>query len=374
MTEGPGLIPIVRAACLGHPPPAMSGLDERLVRWAIETGVGPLLARAVADDADTATSPLWPLVEGATLTARFLTGELIDAMTDILDACRGEVQPPVLLKGISLCEQHYPEPHLRPMRDIDVLMEEDAIPAVESSLRRLGYRQWSGRPRTFYDGHHHSSPFVHPHTGVWVDVHRALFASGGELGSDRTFSRANLQTQLRWSEFRGRPVRRLSDELQVVHLACHWARGLRAVGGMVAMADIACLSRSNPALDWARILEWTDASPAARYVCLLLTYLVKHRIVDIRPPIVERLTAMPTSPGPITLRIAHSLLDRYVVDAHDFGMLMSERSFNRLWRILILRRPRSTSQTDGGAASRHLRRLAWKGGSGSERPKSPSAA
>ena len=335
-TREPGLMTVLRAACRDQADVPLAALHDSVVRWAVETGLGPLVARVVADDPAAAAAPLWPLVQGASLTARLLTAHLITGMTDIVDAAREEMPPPVLLKGISMCEQHYPDPHLRPMRDIDFLVEEDAIPAAEAVLRRLGYRQSSAHPAAFYEGHHHSSPFVHPATGVWVDVHRALFPAGRPVGSNGALGPEHLARQLRWSDFQGRRVRRLSDELQIVHLACHWARGLRAVGGMVAMADIAYLLKNAPAVDWGRILDWTDGSPASRYLCLLLTYLDRHRLIDIAPGVLQRLDAMPTSPGHLTLRVAHSLLDRYVVDGQDFGRLMTERNFNRLWKLLVL--------------------------------------
>lgn len=330
------LMMVLRAGCLGRRDLLMAALPERAVRWAVETGLGPLLARATAHDPDAAASPLWPLVEGATLTARLLTTQLLGAMTDILDAGQAAAAPPVLLKGISLCDQHYPEPHLRPMRDIDFLVEEDALPSAEATLRRLGYRQWLTHPAAFYERHHHSSPFVHPDTGVWVEVHRALFASRDTLGSHPAFRLENVGTQLRWSRFQGRPVRRLSDELQIVHLACHWARGLRVVGGMVAMADLALVLKNNPTIDWELILRWTGTDPASRDLCLLLTYLDAHRMIELAPGIARRLSGTPTSPGHLTVRIARSLLDRYVVGGHDFGLLMSERNFNRLWKVLVL--------------------------------------
>jgi putative nucleotidyltransferase-like protein/coenzyme PQQ synthesis protein D (PqqD) len=368
-TREPGLITVLRAACLDESDVSMAVLPDGVVRWAVETGLGPLVGRAVAHDPEAAAAPLWPLVQGASLTARFLTAQLVTGMTDIVDAGRGAMPPPVLLKGISMCDQHYPEPHLRPMRDIDFLVEEDALPAAEAVLRRLGYRQSSARPAAFYQGHHHSSPFVHPATGVWVDVHRALFPAARPVGSNGALGPEHLERQLRWSEFQGRPVRRLSHELQIVHLACHWARGLRAVGGMVAMADIACLLRNAPAVDWERILDWTDAAPASRYLCLLLTYLDRHRLIDLAPGILQRLDAMPTSPGHLTLRIAHSLLDRYVVDGQDFGMLMSERNFNRLWKLLVLQSRPSAGRglrpwTVLREPRRRSRRLAERGRSG----------
>ena len=45
-----------------------------------------------------------------------IAAEHIDAMQEIIDASRAYVPYLTLLKGISIAEQYYPEPHLRPMR------------------------------------------------------------------------------------------------------------------------------------------------------------------------------------------------------------------------------------------------------------------
>jgi hypothetical protein len=44
-------------------------------------------------------------------------------------------------------------------------------------------------------------------------------------------------TQRLPSVFHERAVMRLSDELQIVHIASHWARSFHVLGGMVAMLD-----------------------------------------------------------------------------------------------------------------------------------------
>jgi hypothetical protein len=340
MSPGPtaDLLTVLRVACFEQPPLPLTALGERGVRWAVETGVGPLLARVAVPDPAATTSRLGSLLRGATLTARCLTAQHLGAMTEILDAFSDEIPPPVLLKGISFCDEHYPEAHLRPMRDIDFLLEGHTIPAAESLLRKLGYRQSSVRPTSFYEGHHHSAPFVHVDTGVWVDVHRALVTPREQLVSCGIFDVEHVMTQLRASQFQGRRVRRLSPELEIVHLACHWARGLRVVGGMVAMADMAFLLKNTPQVDWDRILHWVAPSPAARALCVLLTYLDKHHVIVIASDVLQRLGQTRRSPGPLTLRLAHSLLDRYVVEGRDFGWLVSERTFNRLWKLLILGR------------------------------------
>ena len=55
-----------------------------------------------------------------------ISAEMTDAMKEIIDACEGYVPPLTLLKGISICDQYYPKPHLRLMRDIDFLVEDNA--------------------------------------------------------------------------------------------------------------------------------------------------------------------------------------------------------------------------------------------------------
>jgi len=50
------------------------------IRWAVETGLGPWLRLCTRGVPRAATSPLWPLVQGADLTARVIMGEQIDAL------------------------------------------------------------------------------------------------------------------------------------------------------------------------------------------------------------------------------------------------------------------------------------------------------
>src|SRR5207253_6578076 len=108
----------------------------------------------------------------------------LDALDGIVRGCPGTAPPLTLLKGVSVCEQYYPEPHLRPMVDIDVLVDPAALASVESLLLELGYRRRSQNPPEFYDAHHHTTPFRHPQTQAWVEVHRRLFPVASPLGSD----------------------------------------------------------------------------------------------------------------------------------------------------------------------------------------------
>ena len=337
----PALTLLLQAASQNRTDLPLADFRAEQIRWAVETGLGPLLRRSTANDPKARTSPLWPLVQGADVTARVIVGEQMDAMDEILRACEGQTQPLTLLKGISICGQYYPEPHLRLMRDIDVLVDQETIPTVESLLLQLGYRRDSECSPEFYDMHHHVTPLFHPRRRVWVEIHRGLFPANSGLGSASVFSLENLRAEFRPSEFRGRPVNCLGNEMQVVYLASHWTFGFRRVGGMVGMLDLIYLLKNARALRWERILDWLEGSIASTSVYLLLTYLIRHRLVDIAPEILRELFLRQRSFGRLNLKTLHALIDRYVADGREFGQLVSARNFDILWRTLLAPGPPS---------------------------------
>jgi len=336
----PRLISLLRAASQCREDLPLATFDEEQIRWAIETGLGPLLFRTTKAHPQASTSPLWPLLQGANLTARMLTSEQLDAMDEIIDACEGRVPTLTLLKGISICDQYYPEPHLRPMRDIDFLVEAAHLPSVESILLKIGYRQRSECPPESYDKHHHSMPFFHPQRGVWVEVHRGLFPPRNKVSSEKIFSLENLKGQLQPSEFQGRKVTRLSNELQIVYIASHWACTFSVIGGMVAMVDmIYLLKNTKDTIHWEQIVDWLHSSVASTYLYLMLTYLVKYQLIAIAPEILHRLFLSQRSFGKMNLKIMHVLIDHYLVDGRGFGQVLSLRNLDILWKTLLFSGP-----------------------------------
>jgi hypothetical protein len=283
------------------------------------------------------------LLRGADLTARMLTAEHCEALSEILDACRGHVDPVVLLKGISIAEQYYPAPHLRPMRDIDVLVTEAALPTMDALLLKLGYTQPLKRPRQAGTRPHHSSPFFHPRRGVWLEVHWRLFSSLSVFEMDKVFLLDHVTSQLRPSTFQGRPVTRLSAELQLVYLAAHWQRDYNLVnvlGAMNALVDIIyLLGNTTNALHWEQILQWLHGSAAALPLYLLLTYLQRSHLIEVDASVLRELARRQRSLGNATLALLHTLLDRYVVDGRAPGLILSARTLAILWQSLLLPGP-----------------------------------
>ena len=94
---------------------------ERQLQYLRDTGFAPLLQRAVSDRVLSVPAAWSETLLAESLTAQVRHGALVDAAIDVLDACDHLGVPLTVLKGISISDQFYPAPHLRPMGDVDVL-------------------------------------------------------------------------------------------------------------------------------------------------------------------------------------------------------------------------------------------------------------
>src|SRR5207249_4222165 len=133
-------------------------------------------------------------------------------------------------------------------------------------------------------------------------------------------------------------------------LASHWASDFGRLGGMIAMLDLIYLLRGVPSIRWDRILQWLDGGAAAASVYLLLTYLARHDLIELPPAVLREMSRQQRSFGRVSLGIVHAILDRYVTNGREFGLLMTERNFEILWDTLLLPR----------APTRRLPLLFWR--------------
>jgi Uncharacterised nucleotidyltransferase len=148
----------------------------------------------------------------------------------------------------------------------------------------------------------------HQEKQVWVEVHHGLFSPQRRAGSARVFSWENLAAQSRPSRFQGMEVRRFSLELQLVYLASHLAQDFIRIGGLVALVDtIYLLKYAGPGFSWEWILS-----------------------------VVRELAFIQPSFGSLGLKTIHRMIDDYLVNATEFGPLLSERSVGIIWKTLML--------------------------------------
>jgi hypothetical protein len=286
-----------------------------------------------------AAGPSGPLLRGSSLAARIESGDQLDAAVEIVDACGRLASPPVLLKGVSLCEREYPAAHLRPMRDVDLLVARAHVREVVATLRRLGYAQ-EGMPERYRE-HHHAAPFVHPRTGVWVEVHHALFRPDTALGADPLFGPDAVESRLVASTLRGRPVRRMGPEMQVAYLAAHWSASAKLVagaGGLLPLLDLVYLLKAH-AVRWPLLLSWLEGSAAAPAVYALLAYGARRAVIEVPEEVLDALRRRQRAFDALTLAVTFAVIDRCMVEGRRRLPLAGATGLRALWKGLFLPGP-----------------------------------
>ena len=167
---------LARNDCRGLTP----DLSEPIVRWLVDAGLGPIALSAVGDSKTDLPANLQQHLLAVDLSARFESSARTDALLDILreagpDAGIG------LLKVILFAHNFYPQPHFRPMGDIDLLTAPDKTDQLTELLHDLGYINAAREEAAYFDTHHHLMPFNLPGTNVWIEVHTGLFPTRSGL-------------------------------------------------------------------------------------------------------------------------------------------------------------------------------------------------
>lgn len=163
-------------------------------------------------------------------------------------------------KGIVLCEA-YPDPPLRTMGDVDILVHAEDRERIRDALSPIGFvnEKWSD---TEWDYTHHHSRFEL----------QAELLHRGELQNRSLEGFLNDAWPHAATDADGRP--QLDDSFHFLYLIAHIAKHLRWVGvGFRQFFDLAVLmQRSGKAFDWAGIQADAERLDFFRFVkiCLAL--------------------------------------------------------------------------------------------------------
>jgi hypothetical protein len=175
-----------------------------------------------------------------------------------LEALRASGIPALALKGIVMAYTAYPDPSLRPMCDLDLLVPPDKREDALHVLRTLGYYY----PESVAAIHRGHVPRLGPDqefapglqlrgSRVFLDVHSELECS------EPLFP---MPVQEFWSrsvliDLKGLGVRTLCPEDFLFHLCLHLSRSHRFEKGLLALVDLKVLLDSRSDWNWAGIAE-----------------------------------------------------------------------------------------------------------------------
>ena len=172
----------------------------------------------------------------------------------------------VFLKGAYLAQFAYPQPGLRPMRDIDVVIKPNDLPKAHDLLVTLGYTSPAdvdGMVEAFIAQAKHLPGLRTPDGTVSVELHAHVDAPGGPLaGLDAFACPIHRPLAGRMLPFMG-----LQDML--VHLCVHAASFHSFNNGPLVVSDIGYLLR-QPGLDLQAVAARAAELGVARPVALTL--------------------------------------------------------------------------------------------------------
>jgi hypothetical protein len=317
-------------------PVAIDPLD---VEEVIDAGFGPALAY-VTRDADPSADATGRL-QAADLTARVITADMLDVLDATVAAGEAIGCSPVILKGCATALQYYPEPHLRTIGDVDLLVQPGRYEAFAHELRALGFTQRMQSPAggVDYQRHHHSMPFWHAQRRIWIEVHTRLFPRWSPLATESRFALDAIGSQLSSTRMGLRLGQVMRPELQLVYTSARWAESLNRGRGAFAILDAALLvQHGSTTLDWDRICGLVDRSWGATALALLLGYLHRYDLARIPGDVLRRLPRTGRAERART-GVLHKITTAYVFERRRPGRLLTARTLRTAWSTLV--RPRS---------------------------------
>jgi hypothetical protein len=150
---------------------------ESLPSQAETHGLGPLLYKHLKATDALVPIEVWRELKGLFLRHRHANAVRGCALGEILSAYQAEGIQALVLKGAALAKLVYPEPGLRPMRDVDLLVSKADAPRAQEVLVELGYDTDPKATGMLPPDHHHMPIAARQIEGmtVSVEVHDDIF-------------------------------------------------------------------------------------------------------------------------------------------------------------------------------------------------------
>jgi len=184
----------------------------------------------------------------------------------------------VALKGPRLAWRHYPSPALRPMRDLDLLVQPGDALRAWTVLEDLGFRSGAGAlqvARASLTDDHQLPAQESAALGVAIELHHRLTDPPGRHGYPiPQLDAAGMIDRAETISCGGVAVPCPSANDLAAHLIVHALYGHRLDCGPLVLADLHFLSE-DVSLDWDRLWAEAQAQGWTRGAELLLTLTAK---------------------------------------------------------------------------------------------------
>ncbi|HZQ05361.1 MAG TPA: nucleotidyltransferase family protein [Anaerolineae bacterium] len=304
---------------------AMMGAGEvnwtAVVAWARESRVTPLLYDALRGQDAVPPDVLGSLRAGYDRTFRYnlyLFGEL----QKVLRRLNAAAVPVIILKGAALAQVVYGNLALRPLRDLDLLVPQDAVPRVERIVKELGYGvpRVEAQPGAALAFESQLKVIKFEPLFAQIEIHWSLI--------DSPFYQNKLASEWFWETavalaVRSESARMLGPEAQILYLCAHL---LLHHGGanLLWLNDVAEVIRWYGAVvDWEELVKQAQALRLTLPAQMILTQVAEEWGAPLPAEVVVKLRELPVTSA--ESRVARALT--------TLGRSPIQRLWDDLWSL-----------------------------------------
>ncbi len=239
-------------------------------------GIAPLVYRHLVDAGASLSLPVKRELQGLVVRHRLANQVRTRVLIDILSKYESAGIRVMVLKGAALSHLLYPEPGLRPMRDLDLLVSPADLLRAQRLLGEMGFDA-PLVPAGYNPDHRHLSAatLIVDGVTVGVEVHRNLFEPGASprLKSIDELTSAPLTFAL---EPDGTTAETLGYDDTMWYLCQHLVESTNVFSsvGLVWVADVVSFAERFVAqIDWARVTQQYPLVPNTLSLLHFLTPL-----------------------------------------------------------------------------------------------------
>jgi hypothetical protein len=270
---------------------------------ALVTGTGPLLGYWIEQGQLDVHGELARLLAGHLDHGRRRFERVRREVAPALSALVGAGATPIVIKGFHTAQAYFPEPGVRPLADVDVLVRPEEVERAEAALARAGFagdpplhrpykRQWfpPGIDRRTW-----SLEFWHVQSPWWLELHDG--PSFGHLLLHRVALEHPADHAVPWDT--GLPLRVPDPAHLIAILATHLSGelfGMRLLR-LVELVLVIRGERERGGLDWAEVEMVLDRTGALRFAYPALALTEQLAPGTIEAGIVARARAASTRIG-----------------------------------------------------------------------------
>lgn len=166
--------------------------------------------------------------------------------------------PHLALKGSWLAFHAYPHPGLRPMRDLDILVQkQDAFGAFQALLDGgfTRFEKYDGDIEAYAKEHKHLPPLRSPSCQITVELHLRLYGQNRDsLNQFELSEEPDIWQGFISEKILGESISYLPPTELLLHLIVHAVYDHRFNNGPLIISDMGYLLRQRP-IDWPRFWE-----------------------------------------------------------------------------------------------------------------------